>query len=446
MIANRVIGGNGGETASILVTGLSETDTVTATKDGKTYSGKWVSKPNPAYVVPDGYTQLDYIESTGTQYIDTGVLPNQSTNVELDCAYTGAASTLWYPLFGVHDSNNKYYFSFENTNENGLSLGFGTQEFYPVGTHSSERRTISIQDRSLLIDGASVKTANSETFSTVNSMYLFALNKKGTVDSRITSMRCYSFSVERDGSLVRHFIPSKRNSYNDIGMYDLVTNTFFANSGTGTFVAGAEVPQTIDGFLIDSIKSYGTYTITATDGTNTATQDVLVDVATQYDVNISFSKLLTISDFTDAKKISRTNTFTYTMLTNQVDGTDGIRIVGRSSESGSSVWYYIASLGTVIIPVNVTNYSSLTFYARKVVNHGNIQVRASVNEITTSTLIDSTDEIVDLRYAITDTEWHKYTFDLSSYTGILYFAFCGGYADATGSTSSATEYCNVIFQ
>ena len=74
MIANRVIGGNGGETASIFVTGLSETDTVTATKDGKTYSGKWVSKEaevpyeipvmtsntTPAGVVSTNYPSTEY--------------------------------------------------------------------------------------------------------------------------------------------------------------------------------------------------------------------------------------------------------------------------------------------------------------------------------------------------------------------------------------------------
>ena len=46
MLFNTIIGGNGGETVTIFVTGLSETDTVTVTKDGRTYNGKWVSKDN----------------------------------------------------------------------------------------------------------------------------------------------------------------------------------------------------------------------------------------------------------------------------------------------------------------------------------------------------------------------------------------------------------------
>ena len=46
MLFNTIIGGNGGETVAIFVTGLSETDTVTVTKDGRTYNGKWVSSEN----------------------------------------------------------------------------------------------------------------------------------------------------------------------------------------------------------------------------------------------------------------------------------------------------------------------------------------------------------------------------------------------------------------
>ena len=46
MLFNTIIGGNGGETVTIFVTGLSETDTVTVVKDGRTYNGKWVSSEN----------------------------------------------------------------------------------------------------------------------------------------------------------------------------------------------------------------------------------------------------------------------------------------------------------------------------------------------------------------------------------------------------------------
>ena len=66
-----------------------------------------------------------------------------------------------------------------------------------------------------------------------------------------------------------------------------MNDVFYTNAGTGEFVAGPEVPQTIGGFLIKPIRDLGTWTVTATDGTDTYTQDVLVDVITEYEIEIT---------------------------------------------------------------------------------------------------------------------------------------------------------------
>lgn len=87
MLFNTIIGGNGGETAAIFVTGLSETDTVTVTKDGRTYNGKWVSSENIW-----SFTKLKGIGTytvTATNGIDTNSkqvtieLAGQSKSVDL---------------------------------------------------------------------------------------------------------------------------------------------------------------------------------------------------------------------------------------------------------------------------------------------------------------------------------------------------------------------------
>ena len=99
--------------------------------------------------------------------------------------------------------------------------------------------------------------------------------------------RLYSTKISESEKLIHELIPVKRLSDSAVGMYDLATNTFFGNDGTGTFTAGPKIPQTIDGFLIDKIKDYGTWTVTATDGTKTATQDVLVDAAEVFTVEVT---------------------------------------------------------------------------------------------------------------------------------------------------------------
>ena len=43
------------------------------------------------------------------------------------------------------------------------------------------------------------------------------------------------------GNLIRDMYPCYRKSDNVIGMYDVVNAVFYTNSGTGTFVKGADV-------------------------------------------------------------------------------------------------------------------------------------------------------------------------------------------------------------
>ena len=87
MLFNTIIGGNGGETASIFVTGLSETDTVTVTKDGRTYNGKWVSSENIwSFTKLKGIGTYTVTATNGTDTVSTQVtieLEGQSKSVEL---------------------------------------------------------------------------------------------------------------------------------------------------------------------------------------------------------------------------------------------------------------------------------------------------------------------------------------------------------------------------
>lgn len=87
MLFNTMIGGNGGETVTIFVTGLSETDTVTVTKDGRTYNGKWVSSENIwSFTKLKGIGTYTVTATNGADTVSTQVtieLEGQSKSVEL---------------------------------------------------------------------------------------------------------------------------------------------------------------------------------------------------------------------------------------------------------------------------------------------------------------------------------------------------------------------------
>lgn len=57
----------------------------------------------------------------------------------------------------------------------------------------------------------------------------------------IATVRFYSVQLYNNGVLDGNFIPARRDSDGELGMYDTVTGTFFTNSGTGEFIAGPDV-------------------------------------------------------------------------------------------------------------------------------------------------------------------------------------------------------------
>lgn len=257
------------------------------TVDDKTLTGKWTQKPNPEFItLPDGYTQLEYIESTGTQYIDTGITITQNIGVYLDFVLNNdISSSNVGTFFGGRDSTNSCWICSYNRYQTG-SFDFGTTHYEAFLT-SGKRMQLELKEQTYTTSEGGNISLPTTSFNTNLSAYLFAANNNRTAHEH-ANFRLYSSKLYDGSTVVRNFIPCKRISDSVIGLYDLVNDVFYTNAGTGEFAAGAEVPQTIYGFLIKPIRDFGTWTVTATDGTKTATQDVLVDVITEYEIEMSY--------------------------------------------------------------------------------------------------------------------------------------------------------------
>lgn len=188
--------------------------------------------------LPSGYTQLEYIKSSGTQYIDTGFKPNQDTKIVIGMAFFGSAGE---NVLGSRNSSS------DATNRFGI-ITFGSSSkigsfFGSTATQSisldSSIHNYTLSKAGLSVDGASYGGAYTSSFSCTYPITLFAWNNgsNGIVKNSSKIVDCKIFSGE---VLVRNFIPCK-NSSGVIGLYDVIENQFYQNAGTGSFVAGAEV-------------------------------------------------------------------------------------------------------------------------------------------------------------------------------------------------------------
>ena len=199
-------------------------------------------------------TNLDYIQSTGTQYINTGI-PSAS-NLKVDITYATSGSTLYHAVLGCRgNSKNFYYLNADGSNYGTKEFGWvsGNQKFSPsISTHNI--KTNLVWDGYNLTftnaQGTYTKSLGSSTFSGGLNLFLFGFNDNGSVQ-RIGTTNIYSCKIYSGGTLVRDFIPVKDE--NDVVcLYDNVSSSYFYNAGTGDFVAGDQ-PQ-----LIEYIQSSGT--------------------------------------------------------------------------------------------------------------------------------------------------------------------------------------------
>ena len=278
-------------TAEIFATGLSETDTVTCTKDGKVKQGKWISKINPDVSVPAGYTQLEYIESSGTQYINTNIKPTGSMDFEVT-AYVQSSAAQGTLFSGGDNYNSKYLgVSIDQTHSGESDIRYDSQRY--KFTLSSEKFTISKVSNKLLLNNVEFAACSVVTFASNYPIRLFSYNRGGSIGEKIAA-KLYGLKLSDNGSDVANFIPAKRNSDGVVGLYDLVSKSFFTNAGTDTFIAGKEIPSATSGWLFDKLKEYGTYIITATDGTDTVSEQVEFPKQSK-SVDLSFVKIYGIS-------------------------------------------------------------------------------------------------------------------------------------------------------
>ena len=232
-------------------------------------------------ILPSAYTELEYIASTGTQYIDSGYKPTPNTGVYADFQYTSTTGT--QRLFGVDSytnvdntisysfyiENNKYDYTYQNNSGNWINTNI---------TADIKRHTVSFNknnDKKLYINTYSGNLSGNPTNASTQNMYIMANNRINTniIDS-YSKVRIYSFQIYESGILVRNYVPAMRNSDNVLGLYETLNSVFYENSGTGTFNTNASKTLIGDTMqIIEKVDARAGYTFigwnTKPDGTGT---------------------------------------------------------------------------------------------------------------------------------------------------------------------------------
>lgn len=190
------------------------------------------------------YTRLSYIHFDGNQYINTGYIANKNTRCILDADITPKSAS--WAIFGGrqrHDGLTYSLWYINNYIRYDYPLNSAGQ--YTIRNFGG-RNTIETNKNKVILDGKTIITVSTTSdFSTTNPLALASTYSESTngdengYDTRRMIANIYSFKIYDNEQLVRDYIPVKMND-GQVGLYDLVENKFYGNSGTGSITAGPE--------------------------------------------------------------------------------------------------------------------------------------------------------------------------------------------------------------
>ncbi|MBP5434138.1 hypothetical protein [Ruminococcus sp.] len=204
---------------------------------GKIYIDKIAENP-----LPPAYRAVEYLQSTGTQYINTGLRFDVSDySYEVDCV--------------LDNENNNQMFGMRYNYDHAVTVWGGKYDLCDSSSSivettisAGERCVFTIDKPSKNITAVSGSTVFSHTFtgdfspgSSVYPVILFAYwTSWSDTLSGYGKGKIYSFKFYKGGELVMELIPCVRKSDDKPGMYDIVRQTFLTNSGTGEFLTNEE--------------------------------------------------------------------------------------------------------------------------------------------------------------------------------------------------------------
>lgn len=190
-----------------------------------------------SYHVPPEYQEVEYIQTTGEQWINTGISANTANLRTISTVLVTSVSTtdgdaIWS---GTWD----FYGYLLNVNSSG-----------EIGWHSGGKKattnitlnnwfSVETTKQGLVVDGTSY-TLESPSGTDSNAIVLIAWCSSGARGGRARAK--YKATMMYSGTtLLREFYPCYRKSDNVAGFWDKANEVFYTNAGTGTFVVGPDV-------------------------------------------------------------------------------------------------------------------------------------------------------------------------------------------------------------
>ena len=186
--------------------------------------------------------EVEYIESTGTQYISTGIQPTNTLVTEVRFALTED-----YPfentsaIFGVYNNNNGTLYSVSFPSLNYARIPSGTSYANIEVTMSYETvHNISYKSEAFYFDGELKGTQKPKIGTNNTKIRLFGRSANLSSSAKIIAgIRIYGFRMTEGDTVIHDCIPVRIGTAGYL--FDKVNNALMTNLGSGNFLIGNDI-------------------------------------------------------------------------------------------------------------------------------------------------------------------------------------------------------------
>ena len=227
---------------------------------------------------------LEYVETDGTQYIDTGVVGKSGTTAEfIEVSLCSKSSDVEYFLGAKGSEDNSRFFMWYHRNHFVLGLGYGSENWTPSIANPTEKvekwdpqenpdayrlpngrinhvrvafsggsqKVVSIDDAT----GTKTTVADraiSGGMDTAQNLYAFACNNNGT-PTDFAKSRLYWLTLRQNGNYIRKFQPVRlKNGL--VGLWDIVNEiTYLPKSASGGYATFSAVGPESEKIFVKSL-------------------------------------------------------------------------------------------------------------------------------------------------------------------------------------------------
>lgn len=174
------------------------------------------------------YTKLNYIQSTGAQYIDTGFTPNSNTTIEL--SYQLVSTSNEQGLLSAYTTWTDN--SFLLYTYSGVNWTYGSKRY--AAPADTNKHILNIYRGRIIRDGTTISDVTSGTYSNINTtIHLFCGFNNGS-KSKYANYRLFYCKIWDNGTLIRDFIPVL--DINNVPcLYDRLYGKFYYNGSSTQF-------------------------------------------------------------------------------------------------------------------------------------------------------------------------------------------------------------------